>query len=170
MAKREEQKQVRREDADIDKRIISIRRVTKVVKGGRTLHFSVHMVVGNKNGKVGFGSGKASDTTLAIEKAYQSAKKNMMDVPVVGTTIPHEVKGKFGTSQVLLMPSKEGSGVIAGGAVRAVVDLAGIRDIVSKSYGSRNKINVVKATLNGLKALRTKEQIAALRGKSVDEI
>ena len=93
-----------------------------------------------------------------------------MDVPVVGTTIPHEVKGKFGTSQVLLMPSKEGSGVIAGGAVRAVVDLAGIRDIVSKSYGSRNKINVVKATLNGLKALRTKEQIAALRGKSVDEI
>ena len=128
------------------------------------------MVVGNKNGKVGFGSGKASDTTLAIEKAYQSAKKNMMNVPVVGTTIPHEVKGKFGTSQVLLMPSKEGSGVIAGGAVRAVVDLAGIRDIVSKSYGSRNSINVVKATLAGLKALRTKEQIAALRGKSVDEI
>ena len=158
------------EEKALEERVVVINRVTKVVKGGRTLHFSVHMVVGNKNGKVGFGSGKASDTTLAIEKAYQSAKKNMMNVPVVGTTIPHEVKGKFGTSQVLLMPSKEGSGVIAGGAVRAVVDLAGIRDIVSKSYGSRNKINVVKATLNGLKALRTKEQIAALRGKSVDEI
>lgn len=172
MAKREENTKTRREreDSDIEKRIISIRRVTKVVKGGRTLHFSVNMVVGNKKGKVGIGSGKASDTTVAIEKAYQNAKKNMVNVPIVGTTIPHEIKGKFGKSTVLLMPASEGSGVIAGGAVRAVVDLAGIQDIVSKSYGARNKINVIKATLDGLVNLRTREQIAALRGKNPDEI
>ncbi|MBQ0017489.1 MAG: 30S ribosomal protein S5 [Clostridiales bacterium] len=169
MAKREERK-FQREESDIDKRVISIRRVTKVVKGGRTLSFSVTMVVGNKKGKVGIGSGKAGDTTAAIEKAFQNGKKNMVDVSLVGTTIPHEIIGQFGKSSVLLMPAQEGTGVIAGGAVRSVVDLAGIKDVVSKTHGARNQINVVKATLNGLQNLRTKEQVAALRGKSVDEI
>lgn len=169
MAKREERK-FPREDDGIDKRVISIRRVTKVVKGGRTLHFAVTMVVGDKKGKVGIGSGKAGDTTLAIEKAFQNGKRNMVNVSLVGTTIPHETVGTFSKSQVLLMPASEGTGVIAGGAVRAVVDLAGIKDIVSKTHGSRNQINVVKATLNGLLSLRTKEQVATLRGKSVSEL
>lgn len=170
MAKREDNRPFKKEQSDIEKVVISVRRVTKVVKGGRTLHFAVTMVVGNRKGKVGIGSGKAGDTTAAIDKAFQNAKRNMVDVAIVGTTIPHQILGKFGKSTVLLMPGKEGSGVIAGGAVRAIVDLAGIKDIVSKSYGARNKINVVKATLNGLMALRTREQVAALRGKSPEEL
>lgn len=170
MAKREDNKPFKREQSDLEKVVVSIRRVVKVVKGGRTLHFAVTMVVGNKKGKVGIGSGKAGDTTAAIDKAFQNAKRNMVDVAIVGTTIPHQIYGKFGKSTVLLMPGKEGSGVIAGGAVRSVVDLAGIKDIVSKSYGARNKINVVKATLNGLQQLRTREQIASLRGKNPEEL
>ena len=169
MAKREFKK-FQREESDIDKRVISIRRVTKVVKGGRTLSFAVTMVVGNKKGKVGIGSGKAGDTTAAIEKAFQNGKKNMVDVSLLNTSIPHETIGKFGKSSVLLRPAPEGTGVIAGGAVRAVVDLCGIKDIVSKTHGSRNKINVVKATLNGLLSLKTKQQVATLRGKSVEEL
>lgn len=168
MAKREDFK-VKRED-ELDRRLVSVRRVVKVVKGGRTLSFSATMVVGDKKGNVGIGSGKASETSVAVEKAFQSAKKNMKHVTTLGTTIPHEIQGKFGTSTVLLLPAKEGTGVIAGGAVRAVVDLAGIKDIVTKSYGGRNKINTVKATLNGLLALKTREQVALLRGKSPDEI
>lgn len=170
MVEKKNNKPFKKEQSDLEKVVVSIRRVVKVVKGGRTLHFAVTMVVGNKKGKVGIGSGKAGDTTAAIDKAYQNAKKNLVDVAIVGTTIPHQITGKFGKSTVLLMPGAEGSGVIAGGAVRSVVDLAGIKDIVSKSYGSRNKINVVKATLNGLMALRTKEQVAALRGKTVEEL
>lgn len=170
MAKREDNRKFQKEESDTDKRVISIRRVTKVVKGGRTLSFSVTLVAGNKKGKVGVGSGKAGDTTVAIDKAFQNAKKNMVDVSIVGTTIPHEIKGRFGKSTVLLRPAAEGTGVIAGGAVRAVVDLAGIKDIVSKSYGARNKINVVKATVNGLTSMRTREEIAALRGKTPEEI
>lgn len=169
MAKREEFNKVRKED-ELERRLISVRRVVKVVKGGRTLNFSATMVVGDKKGKVGIGSGKASETSVAVEKAFQSAKKNMQYVNIVGSTIPHEVEGKFGTSTILLLPAKEGTGVIAGGAVRAVIDLAGIKDIVTKSYGGRNKINTVKATLNGLLALRTREQVAALRGKKPEEI
>lgn len=168
MAKREDFK-VKRED-ELDRRLVSVRRVVKVVKGGRTLSFSATMVVGDKKGNVGIGSGKASETSVAVEKAFQSAKKNMKHVTTLGTTIPHEIQGKFGTSTVLLLPAKEGTGVIAGGAVRAVVDLAGIKDIVTKSYGGRNKINTVKATLNGLLALKTREQVALLRGKLPDEI
>ena len=168
MAKREDFK-VRKED-ELERRLVSVRRVVKVVKGGRTLSFSATMVVGDKKGNVGIGSGKASETSVAVEKAFQSAKKNMKHVTTLGTTIPHEIQGKFGTSTVLLLPAKEGTGVIAGGAVRAVVDLAGIKDIVTKSYGGRNKINTIKATLNGLLALRTREQVAVLRGKSPDEI
>lgn len=168
MAKREEFK-VKKED-ELERRLVSVRRVIKVVKGGRTLNFSATMVVGDKNGNVGIGSGKASETSVAVEKAFQSAKKNMQHVNVVGSTIPHEVEGKFGTSTILLLPAKEGTGVIASGAVRAVIDLAGIRDIVTKSYGGRNKINTVKATLNGLLKMRTREQVAALRGKKPEEI
>ena len=169
MAKREEFNKVRKED-ELERKLISVRRVVKVVKGGRTLNFSATMVVGDKKGKVGIGSGKASETSVAVEKAFQSAKKNMQYVNIVGSTIPHEVEGKFGTSTILLLPAKEGTGIIAGGAVRAVVELAGVKDIVTKSYGGRNKINTVKATLNGLISLKTREQVAALRGKKPEEI
>lgn len=169
MAKREEFNKVRKED-ELERKLISVRRVVKVVKGGRTLNFSATMVVGDKKGKVGIGSGKASETSVAVEKAFQSAKKNMQYVNIVGSTIPHQVEGKFGTSTILLLPAKEGTGVIAGGAVRAVVELAGVKDIVTKSYGGRNKINTVKATLNGLTNLKTREQVAALRGKKPEEI
>lgn len=169
MAKREEFSKVRKED-ELERRLVSVRRVVKVVKGGRTLNFSATMVVGDKKGKVGIGNGKASETSVAVEKAFQAAKKNMQCVNIVGSTIPHEVEGKFGTSTILLLPAKEGTGVIAGGAVRAVIDLAGIKDIVTKSYGGRNKINTVQATLNGLTSLRTREQVAALLGKKPEEI
>ncbi len=169
MAKREEFNKVRKEE-ELDKRLISLRRVTKVVKGGKTMNFSATTVIGDKKGNVGIGSGKARETTIAIEKAYQSAKRNMHHVSVVGSTIPHEVEGKFATSKILLLPAKEGTGVIASGAVRAVIDLAGIKDIVTKSYGGRNKINTIKATLDGLMKLRTREEIAQLRGKKPEEI
>ena len=159
-----------REDSDIDKRSICVRRVTKVVKGGKTMHFSVSMVVGDHKGKIGFGSGKAADVTMANDKAYQNAKKHMVAITVVDGTIPHEIKGKFGKSTVLLMPAGDGVGIVCGGPVRSVAELVGIKNLVSKSYGSRNKINVVKATLNGLLSLKTKEQVAALRGKAVEEI
>ena len=159
-----------RVDTEFDKRTIAVRRVTKVVKGGKKMHFSVTMIVGDKKGRVGIGSGKAADVTMATDKAFQNAKKHLVNVAIVNTTIPHEVWGKFGKSSVLLMPAKEGTGVDAGGPVRAMADLAGIKNIVSKSYGSRNKINVIKATLNGFLALKTREQVAALRGKAVEEI
>ena len=159
-----------RVDSEFDKKTIAVRRVTKVVKGGKKMHFSVTMVVGDKKGRVGVGSGKAADVTMATDKAFQNAKKHLLTISIVDSTIPHEVWGKFGKSSVLLMPAPEGTGVDAGGPVRAIADLVGIRNIVSKSYGSRNKINVVNATLNGLLSLKTKEQVAALRGKAVEEI
>jgi small subunit ribosomal protein S5 len=159
-----------RVDSEFDKRTIAVRRVTKVVKGGKKMHFSVTMIVGDKKGRIGVGNGKAADVTMATDKAFQNAKKHLVTVAVVDGTIPHEIWGKFGRSSVLLMPAPEGTGVDAGGPVRAMADLAGIKNIVSKSYGSRNKINVINATLNGLLALKTKEQVAALRGKAVEEI
>ena len=159
-----------RVENEFDKRVIAVRRVTKVVKGGKKMHFSVTMIVGDKKGRVGIGSGKAADVTMANDKAFQNAKKHLVYVPIVNTTIPHEVWGKFGKSSVLLMPAPEGTGVDAGGSVRAMADMAGIKNIVSKSYGSRNKINVIYATLNGFLSLKTKEQVAALRGKAVEEI
>ena len=159
-----------RVDSEFDKKTIAVRRVTKVVKGGKKMHFSVTMVVGDKKGRVGVGSGKAADVTMATDKAFQNAKKHLVTISIVDSTIPHEVWGKFGKSSVLLMPAPEGTGVDAGGPVRAIADLVGIKNIVSKSYGSRNKINVVNATLNGLLSLKTKEQVAALRGKAVEEI
>lgn len=157
-------------ESEFDKRSIAVRRVTKVVKGGKKMHFSVTMVIGDKKGRVGIGSGKAADVTMATDKAFQNAKRHLVTVPIVNSTIPHEVWGKFGTSKVLLMPAPEGTGVDTGGSVRAIADLAGIKNIVSKSYGSRNKINVIYATLNGLLSLKTKEQVAQLRGKAVEEI
>ena len=159
-----------RVENEFDKRTIAVRRVTKVVKGGKKMHFSVTMIVGDKKGRIGIGSGKAADVTMANDKAFQNAKKHLVTIALDGSTIPHEVWGKFGKSSVLLMPAPEGTGVDAGGPVRAMADLAGIKNIVSKSYGSRNKINVIHATLNGFLSLRTKEQVAALRGKAVDEI
>ena len=178
MAKNVEKKQekeakkpvTRREDKEFDKKLVEVRRVTKVVKGGRTMRFSALVVVGNGKGQVGMGIGKAAEVPEAIEKASTAAKKNLITVPIVGTTIPHEVIGKFGRASILMLPAKEGTGVIAGGSARSVIELAGIKDITTKLHGSNNKINCVKATIEGLKELRTKEQVAALRGKSVEEI
>ena len=161
--------ETRREDSEFDKKLVEVRRVAKTVKGGRTMRFSALVVVGNKKGSVGIGMGKAGEVPEAIEKATAEAKKNLISVPIVGTTIPHNIVGKFSTSSVLLLPAPEGTGVIAGGSARAVVELAGIKDIVTKLHGSNNKINCVKATIEGLKALRTVEQVAALRGKNVED-
>lgn len=160
----------RREESDMDKKVVSVRRVTKVVKGGRTLRFSALVVVGDKKGKVGIGLGKAKEVSQAIEKATTIAKKNMKPISIVNGTIPHEVVGKFSTTNILMLPAKEGTGVIAGGAARSVIELAGITNIVTKIHGSTNKINCVQATLNGLLSVRTREEIAARRGKNPDEI
>ena len=154
----------------LEKRMVSLNPITKVTKGGKTMRYDALMVVGDKNGKVGIGLAKALDVTNAIEKATLLAKKNMINVCIDGTTIPHDIIGKFGTTKVIMMPSPEGKGIIAGGAVRDVVELAGIKDITTKLYGSNNPINCVKATFEGLKSLRSAEQIAALRGKKVEEI
>ncbi len=154
----------------ITSKLVNVNRVTKVVKGGRNMRFSALVVVGDKEGRVGVGSGKAAEVPNAIEKATSIAKKRMVKVALEGTTIPHEVIGKYGTSVVKLIPSPEGTGVIAGGSVRPVVELCGIKDITAKALGSRNKINCVKATIDALMQLRTKEEVAALRGKTVEEI
>ena len=154
----------------LEKRMVNLNAISKVTKGGKTLRYDALMVVGDKNGRVGVGLAKALDVTQAIEKATLVAKKNMINVCISGTTIPHDIIGKFGTTKVLMMPSPEGKGIIAGGAVRDVVELSGIKDITTKLYGSNNPVNCVKATFEGLKALRSAEQIAALRGKTVEEI
>lgn len=160
----------RREESDIDKRLVSVRRVTKVVKGGRTMRFSAVVVVGDKKGSIGIGIGKAKEVPLAIEKATANGRKNMQKVNVVNGTIPHETVANFGASKIILIPAKEGTGVIAGGSARSVIELAGIHNIVTKIHGSSNKVNCVKATLKALLSIRTKEEIAALRGKTVEEI
>ena len=160
----------RREASDLDKKVVCVRRVTKVVKGGRTLRFSALVVVGDKKGKVGLGIGKSKDVTSAIDKATTIARRNMRLIPIIDGTIPHETVGKFSATNILLLPAPEGTGVIAGGSARSVIELAGIRNIVTKKHGSSNKINVVKATMEGLLSLKTKEEIARRRGKSVEEI
>lgn len=155
---------------EIEDRVVAINRVTKVVKGGRRLRFSALVVVGDKNGHVGFGTGKAQEVPEAIRKGIENAKRNMIKVPLTGTTIPHEVIGEFCGGQVLLKPAAAGSGVAAGGPVRAVVELAGIADITSKSLGSNTPINMITATVEGLKQLKEAEEVAKLRGKTVEEI
>ena len=159
-----------KENDDIVSKLVSINRVTKVVKGGRTMRFAALVVVGDGKGKVGCGVGKAAEVPEAIEKATQNAKLNMVTVNLVGTTIPHEVIGVFSRGKVLMIPAEEGTGVIAGGPVRAVLESCGIKDIRTKSYGSNNPINCVKATIAGLAELRNVEQVAKLRGKAVDEV
>jgi small subunit ribosomal protein S5 len=152
---------------DLEDRVVSINRVTKVVKGGRRLRFAVIAIVGDKAGHVGFGTGKAQEVPEAIRKAVEDAKKNLITVPIVGTTIPHEVIGHFGAGEVMLKPAVEGSGVAAGGAVRAVMELAGVNDVTSKSLGRNTNINMIRATVDGLKQLKTAQQVADLRGVSV---
>ena len=155
---------------DLKEKVVSISRVTKVVKGGRNFRFSALVVVGDENGHVGVGTGKSIEIPEAIRKGIEDAKKNLVEVSTVGTTVPHEIHGKFGTGDVLIMPATEGTGVIAGGPARSVLELAGLKDVRAKSLGSNNPRNMVKATINGLANLRTAEDIAKLRGKSVEEI
>lgn len=158
-----------REQSEFEERVVSINRVTKVVKGGRRLRFAALVVVGDRNGRVGFGTGKAQEVPEAIRKAIEAAKKNLITVPMVGTTLPHEALGVFGGGKILLKPAVEGAGVAAGGAVRAVLELAGVADVTSKSLGSNTPINVVRATVDGLIQLKRAEEVAALRGKSVSD-
>ena len=157
-------------EKEFEERVVSINRVTKVVKGGRRFRFAALVVIGNKQGQVGFGTGKAAEVPDAIKKAIEDAKTNMIHVPIVGTTIPHAITGNYGAGKVFLKPASEGTGVIAGGAVRAVFELAGVNDILSKSIGSSTPINMVRATFAGLKELRTAETVAALRGVDIAEL
>ena len=150
--------------------VVSIKRVTKVVKGGRNMRFAALVVVGDGNGHVGAGVGKAAEVPEAIKKAIQDGKKNLINVPIVNNTIPHEITGIYGAGRVLLKPAAEGTGVIAGGAVRAVCELAGIKNVRSKSLGTANARNIVNATIQGLKSLKRAEDVARLRGKSVEEL
>ena len=158
------------EKTELKEKVVAINRVAKVVKGGRTFRFSALVVVGDGNGHVGVGNGKAAEVPDAIKKAIDDARKNLKEVPVVGTTIPHEFIGKFGSARVMLKPAVEGSGVIAGGSARAVLELAGYKDIKTKVLGTNNPRNVVYATMNGLENMRTVEQIAKKRGKKVSDI
>ena len=159
-----------REPSEFTEKLVALNRVSKTVKGGRVMKFAALMVVGDEKGRVGFGTGKAAEVPEAIRKGIEDAKKNMINVSLSGTTIPHEVIGEFGAGRVLMKPAAEGTGIIAGGPVRAVMEAAGIKDIRSKCLRSNNPNNVVNATFEGLKALRTPEEVARTRGKSVEEI
>ena len=159
-----------REPREFTEKLVALNRVSKTVKGGRIFKFAALMVVGDEKGRVGFGLGKAAEVPEAIRKGIEDAKKNMITVSLSGTTIPHEVIGEFGAGRVLMKPAAPGTGIIAGGAVRAVVEAAGIRDIRSKCLRSNNPNNVVAATFQGLKSMRGPEDVARIRGKSVEEI
>ena len=171
MTREERRPQRRQEENDgFIKKLIQVNRVTKVVKGGRNMRFAALVVVGDGKGRVGAGTGKANEVPEAIEKATAQAKRNLVTVPMVGASIPHEVDGKFGRGHVHMLPAPTGTGVIAGGPVRAIMECAGIKDIRTKSHGTSNPINCVKAAIAGLAELKTAEQVAALRGKTVEEI
>jgi len=157
----------REENDGLTKKLIAVNRVTKTVKGGRNMRFSALVVVGDMNGKVGLGMGKAAEVPEAIEKATQAAKHNIIEISLKGNTIPHAATGKFGRGQVLLLPAEEGTGVIAGGAVRNVLEVSGVKDIRTKSLGSNNPINSAKATIEGLRSLRNADEIAKLRGVEI---
>lgn len=157
-------------EIELKDQVVAINRVTKVVKGGKNLSFSALVVVGDQNGKVGYGLGKAKEVPAAIRKGIEKAKKTMVQIPLAGATIPHAVLGCFGSGRVVLKPAAEGTGVIAGGAVRAVMESAGIRDVVTKSIGSANPHNVIKATFDGLRQLRSPQQVAQARGLSLEEL
>lgn len=148
---------------EFTEKLIKVNRVTKVTKGGRHFRFSVVVIVGDYKGRLGFATGKANEVPDAIKKAARTAKKNCFKVPIIGTTIPHDILGKFGSSEILIKPAKKGTGVIAGGPVRALIELSGIQDIYAKSLGSNNSLNMIRATMQGLQQLRTKEQIYSLR-------
>ena len=156
--------------SELKEKVVAINRVAKVGKGGRTFRFSAVVVVGDENGHIGVGNGKASEVPYAIKKAIEDAKKNLVEVPVVNYTVPHEFVGKFGSANVLLKPAEEGTGIIAGGSVRPVLELAGYRNIRTKILGTNNPRNVVYATIEGLKSMQTVESVAKKRGKKVEEI
>ena len=159
-----------KQEVELKEKVVAISRVAKVVKGGRNFRFSAVVVVGDGNGHVGVGNGKAAEVPDAIKKAIQEAKKNLIEVPIVNTTVPHEFIGKFGSANVLLKPAAVGTGLIAGGSVRPVLELAGYQNIRTKVIGTNNPRNVVYATMEGLKAMQTVEQVAKKRGKKVEEI
>ncbi len=156
--------------SEFKEHLVALNRVTKVVKGGKNFRFAALVVVGDEKGRVGAAIGKAKEVPEAIRKGSEAAKKHLINVPMKGTSIPHAIDGHFGTAKVVLLPAEEGSGVIAGGGARAVLELAGIKDIRTKTFGTSNRINTVKATLDGLANLRSAEQVAQMRGKTVEEI
>lgn len=158
------------QDDDLNEKVVAINRVAKVVKGGRNFRFSAVVIVGDGKGHVGIGNGKAAEVPDAIKKAIEDAKKNLIEVPIVGTTVPHEFIGKFGSASVMLKPAEEGTGLITGGSVRPVLELAGYKDVRTKVLGTNNPRNVVYATLNGLKSMETAEQVAKKRGIKVEDL
>ena len=157
-------------ESEWKERLVALNRVTKVVKGGKNFRFAALVVIGNEKGQVGAAIGKAKEVPEAIRKAKEAAMKHLVTVPMAGTTIPHAIDGLFGTAKVVLLPAEEGAGVIAGGGARAVLELAGVKDIRTKTFGTNNRINTVKATLEGLKGLRNAETVANMRGKAVEDI